>query len=188
MEKGDKAIMKSKGKEAKAKEKAKEKEKESWTDLLKPALWIVFFAVALVGTALYLVAESKVGVFQPFQLATVAGLLGGFPLVAGYGEKLGDEGVGKKLKVIGWVYLLSAIMFVVFGFYQAADMAGMFIGSGALEWIMIVIYGVTFYVGALAMIYGMWKSLEMLGGLLKEEAPWQKVVSAVKRISEKKSK
>jgi len=57
-----------------------------------------------------------------------------------------------------------------------------------LEWLMIVIYGVTFYVGALAMIYGMWKSLEMLSGLLKEEAPWQKVVSAVKGIREKKSK
>lgn len=180
MKKGDKAIMKSEGKEEKA--------KESWTDLLKPALWIVFFAVALVGTALYLVAEYKVGVFQPFQLATVTGLLGGFPLVAGYGEKLGDEEVRKKLKVIGWVYLLSAIMFVLFGFYQAADRAGLFTGSGALEWLMIVIYGVTFYVGALAMIYGMWKSLEMLSGLLKEEAPWQKVVSAVKGIREKKSK
>ena len=180
MKKGDQAIMKSKGKEA--------KEKESWTDLLKPALWIVFFTVVLVGAALYLVAVYKVGDFQPFQLATVAGLLGGFPLVAGYGEKLVDEEVRKKLKVIGWVYLLSAIMFVVFGFYQAANMAGMFTGSAALEWIMIVIYGVTFYVGALAMIYGMWKSLEMLGGLLKEEAPWQKVVSAIKGISEKESK
>ena len=179
MEKGDKAIMKSKGKEAKA------KAKESWTDLLKPALWIVFFAVALVGTALYLVAEYKVGVFQPFQLATVAGLLGGFPLVAGYGEKSGDEGVRKKLIVIGWVYLLSAIMFVVFGFYQAADMAGIFTVNEVLKRIMMVIYGVTFYVGVLAMIYGMWKSLEMLGGLLKEEAPWQKVVSAVKEIGER---
>ena len=177
MKKGDKAIMKSKGKEA--------KEKESWTDLLKPALWIVFFTVALVGAALYLVAVYKVGDFQPFQLATVAGLLGGFPLVAGYSEKLGDEGVRKKLKVIGWVYLLSAIMFVVFGFYQAADIAGIFTVNEVLKRIMMVIYGVTFYVGVLAMIYGMWKSLEMLGGLLKEEAPWQKVVSAVKEIGER---
>jgi hypothetical protein len=126
----------------------------------------IFFAIVLTGMVLYLVAQYKMEKFQPFELATVAGLLGGFPLIAAFGEKIKDEGIKKRLKTMGGLYIFAAICFVVFGFYQAADMAGLLPTSGAGVWIFKVVYIVTFYGGALALIFAMWTSLAALPQLM----------------------
>ena len=132
-----------------------------WRQLLM-GVGQVFLGVVLTGMVLYLVAQYKMGVFQPFELATVVGLLGGFPLVASFGEKAGEERMKNSLRAIGGLYLFAAICFVVFGFYQAADMAKLTPQVGSGVWMFKVIYTVTFYGGALAFIFGMWNTLLMI--------------------------
>lgn len=142
-----------------------------WGQLLV-VLWQIFFAVVLTGMVLYLVAQYKIGGFQPFELATVAALIGGFPLIAAFGGKT-EEAMSKRLKTIGGLYLFAAICFVVFGFYQAADQVKIIPSSGAGVWIFKVVYIGTFYGGAIAFIFGMWMTLlaipELIGlGGIKE--------------------
>lgn len=136
-----------------------------WGKLLV-GLGQLFFGVVLTGMVLYLVAKYKMGIFQPFELATVAGLLGGFPLVAAFGDKVDDEGLRKKLRAIGGLYLFAAIFFVVFGFYQAADQAKLVPQTGAGVWEFKVIYVATFYGAALALIFGMWMTLVIIPQLV----------------------
>lgn len=126
----------------------------------------VFFVVVLVGMVLYLGAQYKMENFQPLELAMVAGLLGGFPLVAAFADKGENETTRKRLKMVGGLYLLAAIFFVVFGFYQAADQAGMSPESGRGVWMFKVIYVTTFYIGAVALVLGMLMSLEIIPRLV----------------------
>jgi len=142
-----------------------------WSQLLL-GLSQLFFGVALFGMVIYLLAQDKMEEFQSFELATLAGLLGGFPLVAAFADKREDETVRKRLKVIGGLYLLAAIFFIVFGFYQAGDQAGIRPSNGQGVWMYNAIYTTTFYGGAIALILGMWMSLELvprlvgLGGIM----------------------
>ena len=136
-----------------------------WGQLLV-GLSQIFVGVVLTGMVLYLVAQYKMESFQPFELAMVAGLLGGFPLVAAFANKGDDETIIKRLKIIGGLYLFAAIFFVVFGFYQAADQAGLLPSSGQGVWMFNVIYVTTFYGGALALTFGMWMSLELVPWLI----------------------
>lgn len=136
-----------------------------WSQLLV-GLGQVFFGIVLTGMVLYLVAQYKMGIFEPFGLATVTGLLGGFPLVAAFGERVDNQGLRNKLKSIGGLYLLAAICFVVFGFYQAADYAKLLPQTGAGVWQFKVIYVVTFYGGAIALILGMWMTLGIIPQLM----------------------
>jgi len=120
----------------------------------------------------YLVAQYKIGSFQPFELATVVGLIGGFPLVAAFGGKT-EEAMSKRLKAIGGLYLFAAICLVVFGFYQAADQAGLVPSTGFRGGIFKTIYVGTFYGGAITFTFGMWLTLlvvpELIGlGGIKE--------------------
>ena len=126
----------------------------------------VFFVVVLVGMVLYLGAQYKMENFQPLELAMVAGLLGGFPLVAAFADKGENETTRKRLKMVGGLYLLAAIFFVVFGFYQAADQAGMSPKSGQGVWMFKVIYVTTFYISAVALVLGMLMSLEIIPRLV----------------------
>lgn len=154
--------MKSESKEVKARGRW-------WSGLWSQLLILlsqIFLAFVLAGMVLYLAAQYKMGSFQPFELAVVAGLLGGFPLIAAFGEKVDDGGLRKKLRAIGGFYLLAAICFVVFGFYQAADQAKLFPQTGAGVWMFNVVYVVTFYVGAFALIVGMWMTLEIIPQLM----------------------
>ncbi len=147
-----------------------EKIKRKWWRGLGSQLLVglsqLFFGVVLSGMVIYLVAQYKMENFQSFELATVAGLLGGFPLVAAFADKGTDEAIRKKLKRIGGLYLLAAIFFVVFGFYQAGDQAKIIPSDGRAAWMFITIYMTTFYGGAIALILGMWLSLEMLPRLV----------------------
>jgi len=126
----------------------------------------VFFGIVLVGMVLYLGAQYKMENFQPLELAMVAGLLGGFPLVAAFAGKGENEEIRKRLKMVGGLYLLAAIFFVIFGFYQAADQAGMSPVSGQGVWMFKAIYATTFYTGAVALILGMLMSLEVIPRLI----------------------
>jgi hypothetical protein len=151
-------------------EDKKEKTKNRWWNGLWGQLLVglgqLFFAVVFPGMVLYVVAQYKTGNFQPFELATVAGLLGGFPLIAAFNEKVDDEGIKKRLKAVGGLYLFAAICFVVFGFYLAADEAKLFPTSGVGVGIFNVIYAATFYGGGLSLIFGMWMSLEIIPRLI----------------------
>ena len=136
-----------------------------WGQLLV-GLSQIFFGVVLSGMVIYLVAQYKMGEFQSFELAMLAGLLGGFPLVAAFAGKREDETVRKRLKVIGGLYLLAAIFFTVFGFYHAGDQAGIIPSSGQFVGIYSAIYATTFYGGAIALVFGMWMSLELVPRLI----------------------
>ena len=146
-----------------------EKVKERWWDGVLPQVLLlisqIFFVVVVTGMVLYLAAQYKKSSFQPFELATVAGLIGGFPLVASFGDKI-EAGMKKRLKLIGGLYLFSTIMLVVFGFYQAADQAGLLPSTGSGVWMFTVIYAVTFYGGAFAFTIGMWMTLELIPQLV----------------------
>lgn len=183
MKKGDKVIMKSEGKEVKAKGKNRFDVKD-----LGVVLGQFFLGFALLGIAIYVVAEYKLRIFQPFQLATVAAFLGGFPLVAvfGFGEKIDDKRMRDRLRMVGGLYLLAAICFVVFGFYQAADMAGLLPASGAASWILKVVYGAAFTIGALGMAFGMLESLRILPWLLRPF--WDSIRDGAMKIFEEISK
>jgi uncharacterized membrane protein len=61
-----------------------------WDDLRGQLLILffqLFFGIVLTGMVFYLVAQYKMGSFQPFELAMTAGLLGGFPLLAAFGGR-----------------------------------------------------------------------------------------------------
>jgi hypothetical protein len=157
----------------------KEKRKEKWWNSILAQLLLflsqIFIGLVLTGMVLYVMAQYKLKTFQPFELATVAGLLGGFPIVAAFVDK-GTNGLSNrekeakklnnKLKVVGGLYTFSAIMFVVFGFYLAADQANLIPSTGQSVWIFQVIYIVTFYGGALTLVFGMWTTLELIPQLV----------------------
>jgi len=136
-----------------------------WSQLLV-GLSQIFFAVVLSGMVLYLLAKYKLVDLQSFELATVAALLGGFPLVAAFVGNGVDEIIRKRLKIIGGLYLFAAICFVVFGFYQTADLAHITPSSRTGLWMFNIIYVTTFYGGAIALIFGMWMSLEIIPRLI----------------------
>lgn len=135
-----------------------------WSQLLV-GLGQIFFGVVLSGMVFYLVAQYKIGSFQPFELATVVGLIGGFPLVAAFGGKT-EEAMSKRLKTIGGLYLFAAICLVVFGFYQAADQAELVPSAGLGGGIFKIIYVGTFYGGAITFIFGMWLTLLVVPELI----------------------
>lgn len=170
-----------------ADESKKDKKKINWWKELAPPLLMgagqLFFGIVLTGMVLYLVAKYKEGDFEPFALATVAGLLGGFPLVTSFGEKV-EEGIKKQLRWVGGLYIFSAIFFVVFGFYQAADQACLIPQSGSWVWAFQVIYAVTFYGAAISLIIGMWLTLILLPKLVGLGA----VTDRFKRIFRRKDK
>ena len=127
----------------------------------------VFIGIVLAGMVLYIVSIYKSGNSQPFELAGIAGLLGGFPLVAAFSEKVGEGlNLKKPLLVIGGLYLLAAVLFVVFGFYQASDQAGLAPSTGAGVWMFKTIYVVMFYGGALALVFGMWRTIVLIPKLM----------------------
>lgn len=136
-----------------------------WSQLLV-GLSQIFFGVVLSGMVFYLLATYKTGDFHSFELATVAGLLGGFPLVAAFVDKGVDEVIRKRLKIVGGLYIFAAICFVVFGFYLTADQAGIAPSSQPGVWMFTVIYVTTFYGGAIALIFAMWMSLEIIPRLI----------------------
>ncbi|MBA7671655.1 hypothetical protein ES703_79815 [subsurface metagenome] len=136
-----------------------------WSQLLV-GLSQIFFGVVLSGMVFYLLATYKTGDFHSFELATVAGLLGGFPLVAAFVDKGVDEVIRKRLKIVAGLYLFAAICFVVFGFYLTADQAGITPSSEPGVWMFTVIYVTTFYGGAIALIFAMWMSLEVIPRLI----------------------
>jgi hypothetical protein len=148
----------------------KVKKRTFWDEVRGQLLILIgqlFFGIVLTGMVFYLVAQYKMGSFQPFELATTAGLLGGFPLLAAFGGKVDDERLTKRLKAIGGLYLLAAILFVVFAFYQAADQAKIISQTGAGVWMFKVIYVATFYGAAVALTLGMWMTLEMVPMLME---------------------
>ena len=161
----DKIVAKAEVTPEKKENKSTSKEgrvKKKWqSNLWNQSLTILcelFFVFVLVGMILYLVAQYQKDVFQPFELATVVGLIGGFPLMASFMDK--TEGKLKnKLRIIGALYLLAAIFFVVFGFYEAADKAGLLKSAGALAWVLNAVYVVTLYLGAITFILGMLMTL-----------------------------
>ena len=108
----------------------------------------LFFVVVLLGMILYLFAQYKKDIFQPFEMATVVALVGGFIFVAAFGEHVGEK-LRPKLKRIGSLYLLSTISLVIFGLYQAADEAKLL--QKSLTWV----YTATFYGGAIFFIVAM---------------------------------
>src|SRR4030042_1585934 len=155
-------VMKSEIKEVRAKQRW-------WGGLwgqLLVGLGQLFFGVVLTGMVFYVVAQYKMGRFQPFELATAAGVLGGFPLLAAFGDKVDNEGLRKKLMAIGGLYLFAAIFFVVFGFYQAADQAKLISQTGTEVWVFKVVYVATFYGAAVALSLGMWMTLEIIPQLV----------------------
>jgi hypothetical protein len=147
--------------------KVKRKFWDEWRGQLLILLFQLFFGIVLTGMVFYLVAQYKMGSFQPFELATTAGLLGGFPLLAAFGGNVDNEVLAKRLKAIGGLYLLAAILFVVFGFYQAADQAKIILQTGAGVLVFKIIYTVTFYGAAIALTIGMWMTLEMVPMLME---------------------
>jgi len=106
--------------------------------------------------------------FQPFELATVVGIIGGFPLIASFTatDKINEE-LKRKLRAIGVLFLFAAICFVIFGFYQAADQAKLLESGSNGYRILTVVYIVTFYGGAISFIWGIWKTLWIMPELLE---------------------
>jgi Na+/H+-dicarboxylate symporter len=122
-----------------------------WSDpasFMVIGLGYIFFMFVLLGMILYLAAHYIMGILQPFEMATVVALVGGFIFVAAFGEKVTD-GLRKRLKRIGSLYLLSTISLVIFGLYQAADQAKIL--QKSLTWV----YTTTFYGGAISFIVAM---------------------------------
>jgi peptidoglycan/LPS O-acetylase OafA/YrhL len=137
-----------------------------WGSLVIQVSGQLFFAVVLLGMVLYLLAQYKKDSFQPFELATVVGLLGGFIFVAAFGGKV-PEGLRKRLKRIGSLYLLATISLVVFGFYQAADQAKLVPKGWLTTGWMTVFYTLTFYMGTLSFIAAMWLTLRAIPEFLE---------------------
>ena len=126
----------------------------------------LFFALVLVGIVFYVAAQYKMEIFQSFELAMVAGVLGGFPLLAAFGGKVGNEGLRKKLRRVGGLYVFAAVLFVVFGFYQAVDQASLISQNGVGVEVFKVVYAVTFYGAAVPLILGMWLTLRIIPELV----------------------
>jgi hypothetical protein len=164
-----------------------EKQENKWWNGLVIQLMVflgqLFFMFVLTGIVLYIATQYKLVNSQPFELATVVGMLGGFPLVAGINEKANKK-LSSRLKTIGGLYLFSAIMFVVFGFYLAADQAQLIKSDSKGAWIFIAIYSITLFGGAIAFIGGMWLTL----GIIPQLVGLGSFVDRVKKIFKKTDK
>jgi len=117
-----------------------------WGKFVVSVLAYLVVIVILIGMILYLIAQYKKDIFQPFEMATVVGLVGGFIFVAAFGEP--NKTFSRRLKRIGTLYLLSTITLVVFGFYQAADQAKLAPAGGLTSGWITTFYVLTFYLGA----------------------------------------
>ena len=122
--------------------------KQDWVKVVAFALGELLVLVVLIGMILYLVAQYAKDSFNPFEMATVVALVGGFIFVAAFGSNV-DAKLRPRLKAIGGLYLLSTIALIVFGFYQAADQAKLAPKGGLTgDWIT-TFYVATFYIGAI---------------------------------------
>ena len=138
-------------------------------DQVSRAIAPSFMMLVIVGMVLYLIAQYKLQQFQPFELASIGGLLGGFPLMASFGERV-SQPMARTLQRIGGLYLMGAILFVIFGFYQAADEAKLLDPNAGYSGLFKWIYTITFYGGGLSFAGGMWSSLR----LIPEWLGWQR--------------
>ena len=128
----------------------------------------ILIAVILLGLVLYLIAQYKLQtIFQPFELATVVGLVGGFIFVAGFRESA-DDRMKKRLKGIGSLCLFSAISFVIFGLFQAANQANL-ISTGTAAGLAKIVYPLTFYVGAVGFIGALLWTLWLIPDLTRNK-------------------
>lgn len=131
-------------------------------------VFMLIFTVILIGLVLYLVAiyQTPQG-FRPFDLATVAGLLGGLMLVCAYANSC-PERLKLGLRKTGVSYLVSTMAFVIFGLYQAADQAGL--GdklTGASHGWFVGVYMTTFYLGAIALSVALFWTIWSIPALVR---------------------
>ena len=128
----------------------------------------VLIAVILLGLVLYLVAQYKLQtILQPFELATVIGLVGGFVFLAGFRESA-DDRMRKRLKGIGSLCLFSAISLTLFGLYQGANQANL-LSTGTAAGLAKIVYPLTFYVGAVGFIGAVFWTLWVIPDLTRNK-------------------
>lgn len=86
------------------------------SELAEVVVFNVLFPIMLVGLLGYVVAVLPQDRFEPFELAIISVLLGGFALAGGSLERSGSA-LSLGLRRVGVLYLASAIAFILFGLY-----------------------------------------------------------------------
>ena len=76
--------------------------------------------VLILGLFGYVLVTVPRGEYEPFELAIVSALLGGFVLASGFISRPADK-LATGLKRVGVLYLVATIAFVVFGLYITLD-------------------------------------------------------------------
>jgi len=118
-----------------------------WNTLLGIIFGYVFFVVLLMGMVFYLVVQYSNDSFQPFTLATAVALIGGVTLSTAFSAKCPDN-IRPRLRKVGALCLVATVSFIVFGFFQPIDKAGIHALDGVLKWVIPIF----FYMGAISFI------------------------------------
>lgn len=139
---------------------------EGWWEQVLSVLaypfFMALFVVILLGLAGYLVAQYNSSNFQPFDLATVVGLLGGFSFTIAFSDKCPDA-LRKNLRLVGALYLLATISFVVLGLFIPVDKLRIEALTGWLTWIIPL----SFYLGAVPFAIAVFLTLLNIGKIIR---------------------
>ncbi len=127
----------------------------------------VILVVVLLGLVMYLIAQYKSQQFQPFELATAVGLLGGFSFGLAVVPDCPKQ-LSLRLRLIGVLYLAATIGFIIFGFYQAADQAQLVNNTSPIlvRWWFTATFQVSFYSGALALVIALFYTVWSIPNLI----------------------
>lgn len=101
--------------------------------------------VLLFGLFGYIIVTIPREEYEPFELAIVSALLGGFTLAGGFASRPAPR-LATGLRRVGALYIASTIAFVVFGLYITLDKVAT--PGDALSKVTQIIVPASFYVGA----------------------------------------
>jgi len=104
----------------------------------------VVYYLLFFGFILYTIFNYQTLQGQPFELAKISALLGGFALTGGFSGITTHDILKFRLRRIGALYIVSTIFFVLFGLYQPLDKSD---AAESLKNILKIVIPLAFYGG-----------------------------------------
>ena len=120
---------------------------ETFSDIVALVTFNTLLPVIVCGLFGYVLVTVPQGEYEPFELATISALLGGFVFAGGFMSQ-SETRSALGLKRVGALYLASTIAFVVFGFYITLDKIAT--EGDALSKVTLVLVPISLYIAVLA--------------------------------------